>query len=98
MVRRGDEKMKTFTLTAEATARICAEIADLIGQDSLTASQCKKEISALEEWASSEYVDGPTRFTCEAEISQYMTLSGRTELVSASYDDFIVTEVDEDEE
>lgn len=89
--------MKMFTLTAEATARICAEIADLIGQDSLTASQCQREISALEEWASSEYVDGPTRFTCEAEISQYMTLSGCTELVSASYDDFDCAEIADDE-
>ena len=89
--------MTMFTLTAEATARICAEIADLIGQDSLTASQCQKEISALEEWASSEYVDGPTRFTCEAEISQYMTLSGRPELVRAYFNDFDCAETADDE-
>ena len=87
--------MKIYTLKDEAATRICAEIAALIGQDSLTAAQCEKELMALEEWAGSEYVDGPARFSCEVEISQYMTLSGRPELVCARYDDFIVTEIDE---
>lgn len=87
--------MKVFALKDKAVTRVCAEIAALIGQESLTCAECIDELNRIETQAAEAWQDGDTGCFVAAEISQHHTLSGRPELVRAYFDDFTVTETDE---